>query len=112
MTGRLWPFRTGMVKPARQPASGGRSENSTANPKGLATLIVCLLIVNTPEDVTRNCQLVLVAHQVLRNSAPALADPQWRRLGCGLRMRTIERPRPEPPGQPARPGTGRVGDSR
>ena len=21
MTGRLWPFRTGMVKPARQPAS-------------------------------------------------------------------------------------------
>ena len=30
VTGRLWPPHEGMVKPARQPASGGRPENSTA----------------------------------------------------------------------------------
>ena len=52
MTGRLWPTLEGLVKLARQPAVGGRPENSTANPMWLATLIVCLLIVNTPKDVT------------------------------------------------------------
>ena len=52
MTGRLWPFHEGMVKLARKPAFGGRSENSTADPLRSATLIVCLLIVNTPKDVT------------------------------------------------------------
>ena len=41
-----------MVKPARQPAYCGRPENSTADPLRSATLIVCLLIVNTPKDVT------------------------------------------------------------
>ena len=41
-----------MVKLARQPAYCGRSENSTADPLRSATLIVCLLIVNTPKDVT------------------------------------------------------------
>ena len=54
----------------------------------LATLIVCLLIANTPGDVTRNCQLVLVVHQVQRNSAPALADPYGGAAdadcGCGI----------------------------
>ena len=49
MTGRLWPSRERMVKPARQPASGGRPENSTANPIGLATLVVCLLDAKMPE---------------------------------------------------------------
>ena len=49
MTGRLWPFWTGMVKLARQPASGGRPENSTVNLLGLATLVVCLLDAKMPE---------------------------------------------------------------
>ena len=47
MTGRLWPFRKGMVKLARQPAYCGRPKNSTANSIGLATLIVCLVNVDT-----------------------------------------------------------------
>ena len=43
MTGRLWPFRTGMVKLARKPAYCGRPENCTVNPIGLATLTLCLV---------------------------------------------------------------------
>ena len=49
MTGRLWPFQTGMVKPARQPAYCGRPENCTANLLGLAMLVVCLLDAKMPE---------------------------------------------------------------
>ena len=41
-----------MVKPPRQPAYCGRPENSTADPLRSATLIVCFLVGNTPQDVT------------------------------------------------------------
>ena len=54
VTGRLWPFsdRDGETSPVTR--LRGRPENSTANSIRLATLIVCLLNVNTPQDVTRN----------------------------------------------------------
>ena len=41
------PDRDG--EPARQPAYCGRPENSTVNPIGLATLVVCLLDAKMPE---------------------------------------------------------------
>ena len=45
-------YRDGETGPVTR--FGGRPENSTADPLRSATLIVCLLVVNTPQDVTRN----------------------------------------------------------
>ena len=53
VTGRLWPFpdRDGETGPATRLAEDRRT--APPAPLRLATLIVCLLNVNTPQDVTR-----------------------------------------------------------
>ena len=52
MTGRLWPFpdRDGETGPVARLWRKIGEQHCQSH--GLATLIVCLLIVNTPKDVT------------------------------------------------------------
>ena len=88
MTDRLWPFpdRDGETGPATR--FSGRSENSTASSIRLATLIVCLLVVNTPEDVTRNWNSRRLSMKVQRTWM-AWEPPQIQRRAPGFRFSTL-----------------------